>query len=100
MGKPGQQMVDLSAEISDGVGRCNSFHISPWLPEVGDPILPLRGLVAHGEHTYRVQSGISALVTRMLWPGLASVRHKQDTEHRLSAGEDTSFSGEKEWLAT
>src|SRR5437763_12670945 len=79
--KPGQQIVNLSAEISDCRGQRNSLNISTWLSDVGGPILPLRGLVAHRDDTYRVKSLISALVERMLRPGLCRCAC-----HRLATG--------------
>ena len=56
-------------------GQCNSLNISTWRSDVAGPILPLRSLVAHRDDPYRVQSLNSALVERMLWPGLGSGGH-------------------------
>ncbi len=57
------------------LGRCNSLDISTWLSDVRGPILPLHGLVAYRKNVYWVQSLISALVERMLWPGLSGQVH-------------------------
>jgi hypothetical protein len=46
----------------------NSFNLNTWLSHAGSSLLPLRGLVAHRDKACRVQSLISALVERMLWP--------------------------------
>ena len=50
--------------------RRKSFNINICLSYVGGPVLPLRGLVAHRDDAYWVQSINSASVERMLWPGL------------------------------
>jgi hypothetical protein len=79
--------------------RRMSFHLNTWLSHVGDPILPLRDLVAHRDDAYRVQSIPSALVKRSLWPGLCIRRvwdRSQISSPRKGAAIKTSATSPRE----